>query len=219
MDEDLQYFGTKPFTLIVGPDEIKLYVPRGLLSQIPFFSQALKTDEETDSQKTELRMPDFDPRALADVLLFFWTQAVPELDRSKAPSSEEMQNAVTARVRAYVIAQELALEHTQKGIERQLVRYQQEYYVNPNHLTILHKSELRKSFLYKFLVAELGYDFVVTGSKAMEYDYPNFEKSFEELERTVLWDVLRATHYSQVEDYDEQPSKQDKWLDGSTSKP
>lgn len=72
-------FGSHPYTLLVGSDEEKLYIPRSLLLQIPYFAKVLVTDSSDDARKEQLRMPDFECDTLADVIYFFWTKMVPKL--------------------------------------------------------------------------------------------------------------------------------------------
>lgn len=158
MADEFRYFGTMPLTLLVGPDEQQLPVPRGLLSQTPFFTQALMHGPNNEPGDKKFTMPHFDAAALSDDLYFCWTGRVTVSQQHRiSGKSTETRRIAKARVKTYITAEKTALSRMQEGIERQLIIYRRTHGIDPDNFLLLYKAELHTRLLYKFVIVELDY--------------------------------------------------------------
>lgn len=216
MDES-KNLTAKPFTLLVGPQKHKLHFSRGLLSQIPFFHEALIANTTTESAHDGFKMPEFDHRALTDVLYFHHSKTVNEMDSTKKAGNESQgKEVVKARVKAYVTAQKLAIDWIHKDIERQLVLYHQTHEVDPKNLIFLYEADLCDSILYKFLMTELGRSFSKNDFDKLESTLPGFTEMYEVMPREMLWYFLKATDGGYDFEAKNQSRKRAPWLEHTT---
>lgn len=94
----------------------------------------------------------------------------------------------------------------------------QNHSIDPNNL-ILHQAALRDTALYKFMMAELGYDFCKSSLETLESEVLGFTAVCEKMPREILWDFLKATDSGSRLNDENEPSKQASWLNDNITDP
>lgn len=157
MADTRQYFKSPDlFTLIIGHEKSELYVPRTLLEQIPFFSNALKGDQFKEATEKVFEMPEDDPKTINDLLHFVFADHVKSIqETSKEKTTDEEAEIVKSYVRAFIAADKFMAEGTANRIVDSLFNYHLTTGVDPELIGILSSANLRDTGLYKYLLDDI----------------------------------------------------------------
>lgn len=224
MDLGPRGFDSKPLTLVVGPEATELYVPKTILLQIPYFQEKIPANIPADYR---LKVTDTDPATAADVFYYMWTKHVPQIEIPDPEEDERWAAAGTAATKyteAYVTARSWGLQWLEEAIIQSLLPYRRESTTNPSDIMILYNAGIQESLLYKFMIAEFGWDFQYSGFESLTKAFPNFEDIIKTMPSTLILEWLRFPEISlncetckdcqECEDHkrSKQPSRQDRWI-------
>lgn len=224
MDLALHGFDAKPpppIKVVVGPQKVVLYAPRTLLVQIPYSAEAEAMVNDT-AVETGFRLPDLDPTTVADLFHFVSADDVTDLVAATRHMSEHQARIIATRyIKAYVTAHEWRLTWLLKPIRKQLVVFHQFAIVNPDDAYELYDADLEETVLYRFWIAELGYDICYNWSDRVKGEV-NFWDHYHDIPARILWDLVhrvsdRASRCPSCQNCQEcttfkQPAQKDEWL-------
>lgn len=157
MDDKFRGFSSETFTLIIGPEARKLFVPKDILVQIPYFNGALSCGQYLESKEKTFKLPEDDPQAVANVIYFVYTNHVKKLDRATPTTIEEMQE-VDTYLQAYIAADKFMAETTANRLLDELFEYHRRNLVCPKVIARLSAAGLEKSSLYKVFIEDIAYN-------------------------------------------------------------
>lgn len=184
--DDLHGFGDpEVYTLVVGDGKQILTVPKAILTRIPFFEKALSSSSFEESSTKTFTLPDDDPQAIADVIYCTYGGDINLIAKNHQEFAAEEREMLTARyLRAYVAADKLLAEETQNKLSDIIIQSLAHMRVTNTFLTILSRSGLRETPLYKLMVAELAVEAMCGTSTVVSW--------CDDLEKRELSDLVKA---------------------------
>lgn len=187
------------FTLLVGPEKTELRVSQGVLELLPFFKNALQryvnatgyrpsfelyaayklTDKFdsggfTESKTKTFELPDDDPKPVADLLYYAYSDQVQPIPRAAEGTfslSRKALDDISVYVEAWVLADKYSSEVTANRLVDAIIQYGTHETIHPALLAVLGGRELRDTPLYNLLAQEIWAEW-----KAGHYDNFDFDK-------------------------------------------
>ena len=158
MEDHYGGWDEETFTLIIGPEGKRLFVPRKIVLNIPYFASALKSGAFIEFESRTFNLPDDDAKALADVLYFTYTGEVKK--SSIQYSTGQKRDSARAQhfqslLRAYILADKYKAEVVANQLADTIIWYQDRSTLDPDSIWILSNAGLQDSPLYNLLLREM----------------------------------------------------------------
>ena len=193
MDDKYRGWDEETYILSIGPESKQLFVPRKILTQIPYFSSALKSGNFVESEKKTFHLPDDDAQAVADVLFFTYTGKVEELPGAQDDDPDpEVTTRIKSYLRAYIFADKCKAESTANDLASRIIECYDRKMVDPGTISILGEAGLHATPLYGYLLQAIAMDYqrgFYTMDNAISSDYEksmNFEEACNKMSREEL---------------------------------